>query len=647
MENNKREIKNIFWNKEQEVLSQISNEYQAWLLATRQKRARMRNDLNKYYVEATKKNKVNVHSIYTTMQTLMSVHYTDKATVKFTWRTETADKYAQNLNKIARFDYEEMDLDKINYQWYWDAFFHWVGIKTIEWWDDITKTPIARVRSPLSWIPDPEGWFSIETHRWAWFEAQATKAELRSSNWYYNIDLINDKPEQEQDLIRMAYKEGRDMWYYLEDVDENKMYDIYHHFTRIKWQPYLITTANSQSLIIRAIKIEAVLEEEKKDPYKINFPIALKYFSPVKWDVYWISVPDLLRDKQSAESKLINLTLIQAQRNAFWDDKIYNPKKIKNIKDLQTPTPEWKYIAANVSTNEPLTNAITTVPKNNPWALPFNVDQKLDYLEQLSTWMSKNSLWVNWQGNMTATEAQQIQKNANLRFILASKVWLWWEKTFWQLWYRSYIYNLKKTDKKVLYITHSFGNQYFEFKKKDFETKWDLRIEIKPKSQIEEEDKKYKNDLYATAPQMLADPTTPTVGKLLLKRKMLKMAWLSDEEIQMITFNPDEQRAYVDLELINNNMQASEPKEGDDNLLFISILEWAEDNKYKFEAINKRYEAYNNSLEKKAQQAGQVQNLAWQWKDNTMMNIASANASSMSKASINKAAQEAGWNSIW
>jgi len=65
------------------------------------------------------------------------------------------------------------------------------------------------------------------------------------------------------------------------------------------------------------IEIKPVLDDEKKDTTKILFPIALKYISPLKGDPFGISFPDLLRDKQTAKSKLINLTLVSATRNAL------------------------------------------------------------------------------------------------------------------------------------------------------------------------------------------------------------------------------------------------------------------------------------------------------------------------------------------
>jgi inorganic pyrophosphatase len=69
-------------------------------------------------------------------------------------------------------------------------------------------------------------------------------------------------------------------------------------------------------------------------------------------------------------------------------------------------------------------------------------------------------------------------------------------KDFYNFYLKSYIYNLKGSEKKVFKLTSAFGANFFELKKDDFATEKDIRIKVKAKSEIEEERNKYKNDLY-------------------------------------------------------------------------------------------------------------------------------------------------------
>ena len=629
MELEEKEIyTNPYWLDNDELLKQVDYEYNQWLEAVITKRTEREDDLKKY-VPTTKDDKVNIHTIFTTIQTLMSVYYSDKMNVEFSPRRKEYIPKAEQINRLAQFDYDEMWLSKIDYEWMWNTLFFWVWIKVIDWWNKKTQTPISKVINPLCWIPDPKWWFDITSHRWAWFETETTKESLKKNKSFYNVDLINCADASRQDEIYTSYKTWR--WLPPEYVDNtpNKKYPIYNHYTIINGDKYLVTTANFNTLIIRIIKLDF------NDDENIVFPIALKYFSPLKWDNFWISVPDLLKDKQIAESRLFNLTLIWATRNALWDDKVYNPKKIKNIKDLQTPTVWWKYIAANINEWETLWSVIMTVPKENPTSLPFDLQQAIRFQTSMSTWMDANSLWITSQGwETTATEAQIAQKNANLRFILWNAIQKWWEESFWKIWYKTYVYNMPKKSKKAIRITQWFETRFYEISKDDFITDEEVDIKIISTSEKESLRNKEKMDFYSIAPQFLWDNTTPTVSKLYTKRKMYRLMWLPEEEVmRLVPLTLDERLAYLDVELINNNQEAQTPRKWQDHLTFIEILNSANNNKYKMEAISERTQLY---IDEWQQALDNMMNTAW-W-DNTANNIAQSNASSRMSANMIKEA---------
>jgi len=634
--------KNIYNIKEDVILWQIKNEYKLWYEAVSSKRKIREEDIKNKYVPIATEDKVNIHNIYTTIQSLMSVYYSDKMVVSFAPRKINLIEQAAQINRLAEFDYDEMELDKLDYQWNFDRFFHWVWIKIINWFDIYTQTPKVKIMNPLSWIPDPRGWFTIDSHRWAWFEASDTKENMEKSK-YMNVELVNSANEWVQSEIRQAYKEWRNIIENYTENTPNKKYDIYHHYTIHEWYKYLITTANHSTIILRMVRLEPITKEEKANPLKVLYPISLKYYSPIEWDPIWISVPDLIKDKQSAESMLFNLTLVTAYRNALWDDKIYNPKKIRNINELKEGSIEGKYVAANVQNWEDLWSVIMSIPKDNPWTLPFDVQSWLRFQTSLSTWMDSNTLWIQWDWNQTATEAQITQKNANLRFILWTKIGKWWEETFWKLWYRSYIYNLKWNSKKNIRIQKWYDEKYYEIWRKDFITSENVDIKIISKSELESRRNKEKNDFFAIAPQFLWDQNMPSISKQYIKRKMLRLAWLDEEEVmRIISLSVDERVATLDVELINNKQKASELIKWQDHLTFIDILDRADDNKYKAEALWLRYDAlveeWNDVL---------LQALTPQSTDNTANNIAQSNSSSKMSANMIEESKNNATPSLW
>lgn len=631
----KKEIKqNIYWLDEANILSQIKREYKIWYEAVSAKRKIREDDIKNKYVPLATEDKINIHSIYTAMQTLMSVYHSDNMVVKFVWRKKINIEQAAQINRLAEFDYDEMELDKLDYLWNWNRFFHWVWIKIINWFDTYTQTPISKIMNTLSWIPDPRWWFTIDNHRWCWFEISDTKESMEHS-WFMNVDLVNSANENTQSEIRSAYMDWRNIINNYVDDTPNKKYDIYNHYTIIDWYKYLVTTANHNTLILRMIRLEPITKEERDNPLKVPFPVALKYYSPIESDPIWISVPDLLKDKQSNESKLFNLTLITATRNALWDDKVYNPKKIRNINDLKTPTVWGKYIAANINDWENLGSVIMTVPKENVTSLPFDIQSALRFQSSISTWMDSTTLWIQGDGNQTATEAQITQKNANLRFILWTKVWKWGEESFWKLWYRSYVFNLKTRSKKAIWIQKWFDTKHYEIWRKDFITSENINIKIISKSELESMRNKEKNDFFAISPQFLGDPTATNLSKLYIKRKMFRLMWLSEEEImRIVPLSIDERIANLDIELINNNQRASTPIKWQDHLTFIDILELADDNKYKAEAIWKRHNLIIEEWSEKLLQEVSQEN------DNTANNIAQSNASSKMSANMLEQSKE-------
>ena len=582
-------VQNAFWISEESIVKQVEWEYQAWYSAVVAKRQAKEKDLKDLYVPKTKRNKVSVNSVYTTMQTLMSVYYWDRMNVKFEGRTKATAPFADNLNKMAEFDYDEMNLEEIDYKWNWDRFFFWVGIKVLDWWDDKTKTPIFRNVSPLAWIPDPQWGFTIEDHRWAWFEIENTKEGLKNNKAFFNVDLINDASADRQEEIRQAYTQGRGLVDVGIEDTPNKKYSLYNHYTIIDGFKYLITLANHRSLVVRMLKLEPVLKEEKQNPTKVLYPVALKYYSPVEGDPYGVSVPDLMRDKQTAESKLFNLAVLKETRGALWEDLFYDQKMIKNIKELTRPSIDPKAIAVNVSDGKALSNAVYRPQKEGGAWAAFNSASQLQFQNALSTGIDSNTLWVGGGSTQTATEAQIVQKNANLRFILGTKIGKWGENIAWKLWFRSYVFNLPDGWKKTIRLTQTFWPQFFEFGREDFPTNEDIDIKIVSTSELESQKAQKKADVFALLPQFLADPEVTTVGKLLLKRQSLEFAGYSNDDISAITYNPEEQQALLDVELINAWEEPLKPKEGQDHLLFMSVYRSADDNEQKFNAIAERH----------------------------------------------------------
>ena len=154
--------------------------------------------------------------------------------------------------------------------------------------------------------------------------------------------------------------------------ETNPIYWVYNHYTTIKWKKYLVTLANDLSLIVRFQEVEPVFEEEKENPNEVKFPVILNYYSPIKWDPFGESIPDLIEDKQKQEQLFLNLNRIKAEFEAWWDTFLVDTRAIKNLNDLRQQTSWPKYVRANLDVNP---NPIRPVDRGNIKADATNLPQ--------------------------------------------------------------------------------------------------------------------------------------------------------------------------------------------------------------------------------------------------------------------------------
>ena len=571
------------------IINQVNTEYNYWFDFIEVKREKRREDLETYVLESAKE-KVNIHSIYSQIQTLMSIYYQNKISVKWQWRNRFDREVAMNTNKVAKYDYKEMGVDVLDYKLQFDVFMKWVWVLALDWFDKNSILPKWKVIDPLSCIFDPEWWATIKDHRFFWIEMQMSTYDIKK-RWRKIEDTAE---EYTQDLNRDKIKDVR--WYATASDDtDNKMVDVYFHFTRLEdWSPILTVLWKSRAVLMDLIKLTAITEEEKLDPLKIYFPIWLKYYSYVPWDPLSISIPDLLRDKQSYYSQLFNAMLASAIRSSMWDDRFVNTKKIKDLKGLQKPSIQWKLIPVNIWDNENISNVIYSIPKDNIWNLPFNLKQYLEEQMALDTWIDRNTTWVLSTQNATLWEREMAQRNANVKFLLATKQWNWFEEFRWQyMWYRIYQANLSKTEKKSIFFDNSYSPKNYVFRKDDFIWQQDLRLEIVNKAEREQEINSKKADRMALLPQLIAGAKSED-ERVMLYREMLEAQGEDEEYIMdLFPFTAHELNAFDKMAMIEEDDidWAEIDNITDPHEIYIRIFNIAEPTKTKQIALRNRYQA--------------------------------------------------------
>lgn len=594
------------WITQQEILQQVSQEYEMGFNAVNAKRWLFRERL-KLYNNVWEEDKIYVRLIYSTMLTLVALSHKDSPTVKFMWRQIWDDARAKNLERLKDFDYDEMWLAEKKYFVQWNKYFYWVGIEVSDWYDEITQTPRVRFVNPTSWIPDPNYdpniWYAFH-----WFEMTAKKKDLSPKYWYFNVNwLKTDKETEVAEYINKNLAEWKSMEQIMDDQymkehrhmatthsawhSSNTIYSVYQHYTTLSnWKKYIITTANNRWLLIRVQEILPVFEEEKKDNSKVEFPIVIRHWSPLPWDPFWVSVCDLLEDKQKMKQLFLNLNRIKAENEALWDIFFYDPDVIDNIDDIKVPSVWPKFVEADLKRWTPMIEAQKSRIKSDAFNMPEILEQQ--WFSDIG--LDEASLWFSPSQSRTATEHQRVQRNANLRLELWNRLNKIAEKKFWKhLWYRMYAQFFNEKSKKVVYINNGVWIVPTELFKNDFVTSTDINVKVIWDAEAEEIKQKQVAVYMANMPMIVNDPSLSQSSKNFAKRRLLTLSWMSDEQANIvIPETTDEAQAKLDLELLNRNEDVAEITDmNEDHMAYIIIYWQSLDTKAKFKAIEARRKA--------------------------------------------------------
>jgi len=608
-----------------DIIAQAKEEIRLSRDYVREKRIEFRDRLKLYNNQRKQKDKIGDTSIFNVMNTMLAVYYSDEMQVTFSGRDMGDVTAAANTEDLAKFDYEEMGMDVLNYLVQWDRFFFGVGIRQLSGWNKKTKTPIPKSLNPLTWLPDPSGHLIINNFRWNGFEVSYNRSQMTPERGFINLHLLKEKSGKrgtDSELTEAAYREAQG----LDDVEDqhnknknNISYDMVDQFMEIKGsdginRKFLVTFDDEVTNIFRFEEIKAITAAEKEDPSLVPFPLALNYYSPNRTDPFGTSVPDLVEDKQRAKSVFKNLQMSAAKADIY-PMYMYNRDKILNRRDLDFAFN--KFIAVRGDVGDTVVRPLNKSGSKLDTSL--NVIQALDGDIEISTGIDKNASGVLSDQQRTLGEVQQTTANANLRFLLGSKINAWGERRFWKLWYRLYKQNFAAAEKKVIRLKSAMNDNFIALTRKDFISINDPDIKIGSKLEMEQNRLRDRAAFAAVLPIINGDPTKPIASKRYAERHLLRLYGISQEEINVISpKTPDEMKANMENELLNrNNKKDVEAQAEEDHLSHIVIHGQAEQTPATVAHINAHKQLYFETgqaqMAREAQmqmQGGSMQNIA-------------------------------------
>ena len=599
-----------------EFLKQIQSELQLSRNFVNSKREYLRNNISKYIDQTTDDEKFNVNIVYAMMNLDVAIEMLDTKEPIFSPRWIGDDEIAENLTDVAKFDYSEMGLDLIQYAGALDRRMFWVEIRCKTWWNIDGNHPTVCLKDPLSWLPDPF-FDNVTPPRFHYFEETIPK-EMVSEEYGFDEEFEDQNiwVGQNEQLNQEARNRKTG---YNGTVNDPSMVSVINWYSYYEDKLYMVTLDAGANQLARCVEVKPVFKQEKDDCIPMSSCVNIKWKSPKRNDPFGITMLEQIGPGQSAISKLTNLRLIDATFSTLGQTFLYDINTVQNANELARPSINPKIIGVDVKNGwAPLSGSVYPVPRQNILEDSYRTTQEIMESIQMTTGINYNQLGVQWAGSQTLGEVKQIQENANLRFGLDAIMQEVADKQFWRdIWYRSYKEFFSKTDKKFIRIASSIDwTRLLEFQKEDFLTFEDPSIIIESKRKFEAERAKIAASLDARLAVMEANPNSHKISLNYMRRKILKLQWMSRADVQVICpYEPDEMDARNIVKLLNeNDMKAATIRDiNQDHMTYLVVFQSWMDTEAKNVAIEMRKKAYIESWQAQKEQV-------WWWAANVATN---------------------------
>ncbi len=540
--------------------------------------------------------------MFTIHQTVLAALYDDRLMMKFL-KVEEGDRLtAENLNAMAKYDYDLMQKDVLDYEYDFNATFFGRAIMLMLTFNREMMVPVPEVMDPMVTLRDPMArtlngdligrgaarFFGREI-RLSKYDIEKSKGVLRMPT-RTKVDDISQKNlfDQAQNIRTtnqglnsqpnkdVGYKQGSD-----EKMSDNQTFLCLEWFTHYQGKKVFVTLASDKKEVIRFVNLEESFQTTR-------WPGVDRSIYPVanNWD--GVSIPDLLEDKQRMRAVLQNL-LVKGIRSGLYPQLAFDVNKIKSVKDLDFGFNKLVKVNGDVAgAIQPIRRDI--VAGASQWILDY-----IDVSAQKATATPDIQQGVLSADKRTATELNIAQQKVDTRYSLCAKIFGWSERRFWEQWYRQYKVHFKQgIDKKVVRITGAFGQRMKKMTRENVIMAVDPDITVE--SRVLAEAKK-RNRLQVISNLMTMIGQDPYANKRYAEKILAEESGLEPYEIELLLpATPEELLAQKENDAINQGKNVP-VKPTDDDLVHIMEHLKADEN----EAQRKHIEAHRMAIVAKKQ----------------------------------------------
>lgn len=528
---------------EDHILGMLSRYHQVSKDYVNKKRDIMVSDVQRYNKGRDGSLDVRSKLLYDTMKVFTNVHYTDTPIIDFDYDDLQGKVKSENLRKLWEHDIAIMEPDERKFIRVFETGFYGVSIDLYVGYNKKLNVPIVESIPATVWLPDPMAGLSHDSFRYHGFERVDTvknlvrrgfsKKKLKQMEVDMASETYTDRMQMDEakGYTNQAYREhDKSMFSENPDkVDVNDMVSYIDWLVCLEDGKYMISTDSKCGCILRWHKIAPIFQEEKDDPSKIMFPVAVTRFSPQRNDPLSLSLCDLVRDVDHTMDGFLKLQK-QIEASRLFPMTAYNKRLIKDRREL-----DFK-MNGLIAVDGPVSGAIAPLAKDlgtNGSVQAFK--QELSHGAHRSAGADDLQMGVQGTTGRTKHEFQQVQTNANLNSISTSRIMQWGARRRVQLWARFQCEFMGNKDQKIIKVDYGNGVGQRVLRKKDFATKYMPHVKIVSKS---EQEAKRQDDLLIhmqDEASIMANPMVPEVSKLFYIRKKHEYQGKSKEEIEIYT----------------------------------------------------------------------------------------------------------------
>lgn len=472
------------------LIAQIRNEYEIAYRAQVGRIQILLKRLKLYNNQRRDTDAVGDTTLFDIFQSIFASLYTDQLTTEFVGRTEGSEDTAEALNNTAKFDYDEMQLPMVDYEWDWDTLFFGYGLLGMTYFDRKKMIPVPEVWDPLVTLRDPDA-VSVNGNvlngkgaaRYFGREIQIRRFDMEDIPSVFDVDRLKlTRPTRS--LIEQARQErenaqglNNQIRYEEKNLGVNARYPLVEWYT---WWKHPEKTNDKPVRVLAWIGNDM----QKVCRFKVlkgnSWPIVHRKLFPTAhtWD--GVSIPDLVEDKQRMKAVLFNLG-IKMMKSDLFGMYLFNKNRIKSKGDLNFDID--KQVPVDLKPGESINDQVAVMPKAAPNLPMFNmIIQALDVSAQRATSTPEMQMGQPTKGHKTLGELNKVDTKSSNRYSLAAKIWQWSEAERWEQWYGLYKEHFKpRIDEKMVRINTVFGPKYKWFGRDDLISEIDPDVFITSK----------------------------------------------------------------------------------------------------------------------------------------------------------------------